>query len=128
MEQELRNLLRTAPAVRALAGTRINWSSHPQGAGKPYIVLWLISGAEGITLQGRDGLFQGRVQIDCYGRTVGSAKKLGAAVHEVLHGYRGGGFRGVFEIGRRDTRETGTNEAERLFRQSRDYSVNWRKP
>jgi len=42
-------------------------------------------------------------------------------VRAVLDGYSGGGFQGVFLAGSRDTREGGTNEAERPFRVSLDF-------
>lgn len=128
MEDELRALLTASAAVTAVVPAgRINWGSHPQGAGKPYIVLTLIGGAEGLTQQGSDGLETGRAQIDCYGQTYGAAKTAARAVTKLLHGHRGYRFDLVQHVATRDSREGGTNEAERLFRVSLDFTMAWRE-
>jgi hypothetical protein len=126
MEEALRTLLSGAAAVTALVpATRINWGVHPQGEPLPGIVLTLISGAEGYTLTGPDGLSQGRVQVDCYAHDYRTAKLLSRAVIAALSGYRGGGFQGVFHAGTRDSREGGTNEAERPYRVGVDFTFTW---
>ena len=127
MEEALRTLLTSSAAITAIApASRINWVVHPQGAGLPALVLSVVSDAEGLTMQGPDGLSDGRVQIDAYAVTYGEAKTLSRAVRAVLHGYRGGGFRLVQHVATRDSREGGTNEAERPFRVSMDFTTHWR--
>lgn len=127
MEEELRALLTGSAAVTAIAPAgRINWGTHPQGAGLPGIVLNVVSGAERYTMQGPDGLSVARVQVDCWAQDYGQAKGLSRAVLAALSGYRGGGFRGVFHETTRDSREGGSNEAERPFRVSLDFTAIWR--
>ena len=127
MEEQLRAILLASSGVTALApANRINWGAHPQGAGLPALVLNVVSDAEGLHLKGPDGLSQGRVQIDAYAVTYGGAKTLARAVRAVLHGYRGGGFRLVSHVATRDSREGGSNEAERPFRVSLDFTFAWR--
>ena len=127
MEEQLRAALLASSGVTALApAPRINWGTHPQGEPLPALVLNVISDAEGLTMQGPDGLSEGRVQIDAYAMTYGEAKTLSRAVRSVLHGYRGGGFRLVQHVATRDSREGGTNEAERPFRVSMDFTTHWR--
>jgi len=128
MEEALRAVLRSSAAVIDLVPPeRINWGDHPQGIGDPYVVLNVISGAEGMTLKGPDGLAEARVQIDCYGSSYAAAKSLSRAVVGHLHGYRMGRFRLVAHVATRDSREGGTNEAERLFRVSLDFTTHWRE-
>lgn len=109
-----------------MVNNRINWGAHPQGKPHPYVVLHRIGGAEGYTLKGPDGLQQGRVQVDCYAPSEADATKVSRVVIAALGGYRGGGFRGVFHAGTRNSREGGSNEAERLFRVSLDFTTHWR--
>ena len=126
MEEELRAFLLGTTAVTDICGQRINFGAHPQGKPLPAIVLNVIGDNEGHTLEGPDGLSQGRVQVDCYAKTIGAAKLLSRAARVALDGYRGGGFSGVFHAGTRDGREGGTNEAARPFRVSLDFLTNWR--
>ena len=127
MEEALRTLLASASGVTALVpAARINWGAHPQGAAKPYIVLNGISETRALTMQGPDGITQTRVQIDVYAPTYATAKGAARAVIGLLNGYRNGGFRLIEHAGSRDSREGGTNEADRLFRVGLDFIVNWR--
>jgi hypothetical protein len=126
MEEAFRAILLASSGVTALApASRINWGAHPQGAALPGVVLNTISDAQGYNLQGPDGHFEGRVQVDCYAPTYSKAKQLSRAVRAVLDGHRGGGFQGVFLAGSRDTREGGANEAERPFRVSLDFTTHF---
>jgi hypothetical protein len=127
MEQEFRAILTGATAVTSLVpAARIAWGGAPQGVGHPYVVLWLIGGQDGAHMNGPNELFEGRVQVDCYGRTYSEASAVAAAIKPVLHFYRGGGFQGVFHAGTRSSREGGTNEAERPYRVSLDFTLAWR--
>jgi len=126
MEEDLRALLLASTAVTTLAGTRVNFGVNPQGAARPNVVLNVIDGAEGMTMSGPDGLSQSRVQVDCYGDTYSAAKTLARAVIATLNGHHDNNFRGVFHVTTRDTREGGTNEADRPYRTSLDFMTHWR--
>ena len=125
MEEELRALLLATAGVTAICGQRIEWGAPTQGTDLPAIVLNVASGFEGIHMNGA-GPFEGRVQVDCYGLTFGSAKTLSRAVVAALNFYRGGGFQIISHTSTRDSREGGSNEAERPYRTSLDFNMTWR--
>jgi len=129
MEQEFRAILLNTSGVTALVpAARINWGEHPQGTGNPYVVLTVITDAEGMTLKGPDGLSQGRVQVDIYAPTYAAGKAIQRAIRARMDGYVGGGFRLIEHAGSRDHgREGGANEAERLHRVSMDFLTHWRQ-
>lgn len=134
MEEDLLALLVDASEAGGgsylVAGLPINWVTHPQGDPLPGVVLNLISGAEGYTQGGRNGLLQARVQVDVYAEHAAEALFLAGEIEAVLSGFRGAGgkgsFEGIFLTSKRMGREGGTNEAERPFRRSMDLDVNWR--
>lgn len=127
MEEALRAALLASSGVTSLVpAARINWGEHPQGTGTPYLHMMTVSGAEGLTMKGPDGLSDGRVQIDAYAPTYGQAKQISRAVIAALHGHRSAGLRLVTHVATRDSREGGSNEAERLFRCSLDFTTAWR--
>lgn len=130
MEEDLRTLLLATSAITSICSTNINFGEHPQGTSTPYIVMYVIDDAEGTYLDdgpdgGPDGMSQGRVQIDCYARTYGEAKRLARAVRATVDGYKGGSFAAIFVDATRDFREGGTNEADRPFRVSVDILTHW---
>jgi len=125
MEEAFRAILLASSGVTALCGNRIDFGSNAPGAPNPRIVLWTIGDTEGLTQDGPDGLSVGRVQVDCYGDTYISAKRLSRAVRAALDGYSDSGFQGVFLAGTRDTREGGTNEPDRPYRTSLDFITNF---
>lgn len=126
MEEDFRALLLADTAVAALVGDRIDWGERPQGAGYPALVLNVITNIEGFHMNGRNRLFEGRVQVDCYGLTYGAAKALSRAVISLLHCHRAGRFRLVTHVAMRDSREGGSNEAERPYRVGLDFSTAWK--
>jgi len=126
MEQELRAILLAASSITDVVGNRINWGSIPQGQPYPSVAMHVIDEVTESTMTGPDGLFQGRVQIDCYALTYSQSKILARAIIAVLDGYRGGVFSGIFLASARDSRESGTNEADRPFRVSLDFATNRR--
>lgn len=125
MEEAIRTLLLADSGVSSRASDRVNFGTHPQGQPFPAIVLNTISDAEEYTLDGPNGLSQGRVQADCYGDSYRSAKELSRAVRSLLSGYQSGAFQGVFHVSSRDSREGGTNEADRPYRVSMDFMVHF---
>ncbi|MCA2012397.1 DUF3168 domain-containing protein [Cereibacter sphaeroides] len=130
MEEAFIALLRGASAVTDLvAAASINFGSHPQGRQWPGVILHVVDDAEGLTLEGGDGLSQGRVQVDCYAETFTEAKAVSRAIKALLHGYAGGGFSVIQHVSTRDGRagEAATNVADRPFRVSLDFLTFWRE-
>lgn len=127
MEEDFLALLRASAAVVALVpAASMSVGDLVRNRPDPRIVCQEVSGREGYTHAGRDGLRMGRIQVDCYGRSYGEAKTIARAVEDAAHTYRGGRFSGIFQQGARDDREGGSNEAERPFRVSMDFMTNWR--
>lgn len=125
MELEFRALLTGDAAITALVPAgQINWVSHPQGAPYPAIVLTVVDNAMDLTQQGPDGLWQGRVQVDCYAMEYGSARALADAVISLLNGYSGGGFQLIALDSQRGNNDTGGFDD--LARISLDFLTNWR--
>lgn len=125
METGFRALLTSSAEVSALApADRIVWGMLGQGKALPAAVLNAVSNNQGMTQQGPDGLWQGRVQVDCYGLTYAAAKELADAVIKILNGYRDANFRLIVFDARRDHNETGATD--RPHRISLDFLTNWR--
>lgn len=125
MEKEFRAILLDSSGLSPLVEDRIDWGVPPQGQAFPAIVLNLVSGFEGIHMNGA-GPFEGRVQVDCYALTYGDAKRISRAVIGLLNAYRGGGFLFISHTSTRDDRTGGSNEVERPFRTGLDFNVKWR--
>lgn len=127
MEEDFLALLRGSAGVLAyVPATSMSVGDLVQGRPDPRIVCQEVSGAEGYTHGGKDGLRSGRMQVDCYGRSYAEAKAIARAVEATAHTYRGGRFGGIFQQSARDDREGGANEADRPFRISLDFMTNWR--
>ena len=131
MEEAFRALLLAHGPLAAVIGAEsVVFGDAPQGRPYPIITMITVSGAGGHTMRGPDGLFQGRVQVDCLAASMIDAKRLGRLVVAALDGRRGpatgGRFLGIFHDSTRDGREGGTNEADRPFRSSLDFMVHWR--
>jgi hypothetical protein len=122
MEEELYTLLSAGITVPDEA---IGWFTAPQGIGYPKVVLNVITDAEGLVMNGPNGLFEGIVQIDVYGMVRLATKQVSREIRDLLHGYRGGGFHLIRHDRTRDTREGGSNEADRPFRVSMDFTTAW---
>ena len=125
MDEVIRAILRADAGVTALVGQRINFGSRPQGEPLPALALSVPSDIEAATLDGASGLNDARIQVNCAAMSYGEARRLERAVRSALHGYSGGILQGVFHAGSRDFREGGTNEAERLFGFSVDFSISY---
>lgn len=131
MEEALVAYLLANAGLTALVGDRINWSTRPQGSIVPALALTKVGGVRGYTMRGPDGLIEARVQVDCWGRTFGEAKRASRAVIAAMHGIKGvhGGvrFQSAFVDGERDGFDSGSNvqtgSAERLFRTSLDFII-----
>ncbi|MCL4065341.1 DUF3168 domain-containing protein [Pseudomonas sp. GX19020] len=124
MEAALRAMLVADPSLPVKE--RINWGIHPQGTPLPALVLNVINDRDNsLHMQGTGGLWQGRVQIDCYGMTYTPAVELSKAVIKLLHGYRAGDFRLIQLDTRRDHHDTGA--ADRPYRIGLDFIINYRR-
>jgi len=125
MEEEFRAFLLATSTITSQVGDRINFGTQPQGHLFPAIVLNTVSDIDGAHMNG-GGPSEGRVQVDCYAATYGAAKLVSRAVRSALHLYRGGGFLLIKQISANDSREGGTNEAERPYRSRIDFKTIWR--
>lgn len=122
MEEDLYDLLAGGLSI---PGQAIGWFTAPQGISRPHVVLNVINDAEGLTMKGPNGLFEGIVQIDVYSLNRAEVKTVARAIRDLLHGYRGGGFSLIRHDRTRDTREGGSNEADRPYRVSMDFTTGW---
>ena len=129
-QRDLRDLVVSATNT-AFDVIEVSWDEHPQGVGLPGVVLHQVSRSQGYTHDGPDGLTRASVQVDVFSLRQDQAEYGADAVAAFLSGYRGAGatgfFEGIFLTATRSGREGGTNEAERPFRQSMDFDVNWRE-
>lgn len=126
MEEEFRALLQGSAALTAIvAPEKINWGEVPQGAHPPAIALHLIDNVDGLTQQGPDGLWQGRVQVDVYDLTFGGAMAAARAVQGILRGYQGGGFRLITLAQQRSNKDQ--QAVDRPYWISMDFITNWRR-
>jgi hypothetical protein len=127
MEEDFIALLRSSVAITSIVpATSIAMEQVGQGTIYPVIVCAVVSGAGGVTHDGPDNLEMSRMQVDCLALSYGEAKTISRAVINLLNGYRGGGFGGIFHESTRDSREGGSNEAERPYLVSLDFMTNWR--
>ncbi|CAM3091725.1 DUF3168 domain-containing protein [Paracoccus nototheniae] len=125
MEEALFALLSGAAPVAAIAGPRIFWGIAPQSTAYPRISLFIISGADAPHLQGTDGLWTYRVQVDCYAADRPTSRRLSRAIITLLNGHRAGGFRGIFIDGvSREGREETAND--KPYRFTHDFFIHWR--
>lgn len=130
MEAEFRSMVAREVGLPTF---RVNWGEDPNGGTGSYVVLHLVSFLGGHTQQGPDALKTTRVQVDCYGDTWASARRMASLLDAALDGYRGGVFRAIFADGMRLTREggagsltSGSNSGEAIYRASMDFITHWR--
>lgn len=124
MDEALHALLIADAAVNARISGRAYWGSAMQGGAMPALVLNIISGRDDPHLEGTDGLWRYRVQVDCYGKDRIAARELSRDVIDLLNGYTGGGFNAVFLDTTREDFEDAT--VERPTRFSMDFNIIWR--
>jgi len=131
MQENLVALLLADTAIAAKCGTRIYWLERPQGSIAPAIVLNIVSRRNRYTMSGPEAQKMTRVQADIFGATYGDTEMTARALVQKMDGFKGQQgtteFAAVFLDGRRDQREAGTNDAERLFRVSIDLLIHHRE-
>lgn len=88
MDQALVTYLRDTAAIAALVGTHIDWGLRPQGSALPALGLTVISRIPVDSDEGDSGLYQTRVQVDCWAASMTAAKALAAPVKAALSGRR----------------------------------------
>jgi hypothetical protein len=127
MEEALIAKLLADGGVSGLVGTRVYPVARPQGSLLPAIVLATVSNVPVYTNDGEAGIAEARVQIDCWGATYGSVKAAARAVTASLSAFFGTVDDAVFQYvlldGERDSRESGSNAPEYLFRTQLDFRV-----
>lgn len=119
MEEEVRALLLAA------AGCPVAWGAHPADTGLPRVTLTRVSGLAGLTLDGDDGLRQGRVQADCFGVPGPDLDAVEAAVKTALHAYQGGAVLSAQLLAIRDLTEADAGDL--IQRVSLDFAVLYRE-
>lgn len=106
METALRALLAGyGPLTALVAADSIVWNHLPQATARPAIVLYRISGAPGIHMQGSDGLLNATVQIDIQALTVASMWAIRDVLLSRLHAHSDDNLRVVVANSERQTAE-----------------------
>jgi hypothetical protein len=131
MEAALRALLTSYAPLTSLVGgsstPRIVWNHLPQATTRPAVVMFKITGAEGLAHDGPDGLSGNIVQIDIQALTVTSMWTIRDAVVAKLHGYKDATFRLIRHDSERQSAEDLAGAGSLIHRSSLDFTV-WHKP
>ncbi|TFL16436.1 hypothetical protein [Jannaschia formosa] len=106
-------------------GYTTSWGGLGQGTALPRIALYRVSGLDAVTLQGRSGFVEGRVQADIYGKTYQQAVTASRAVTAAVSGYRGGPIWHAQVVNIRDRPEEGGGDV--IQRVSLDIAVLYRE-
>lgn len=123
MEADLRALLISdVTLVGLVPSASIIWNHLAQATPRPAIVLYRISGAPGIHMQGSDGLLGATVQIDVHALSVTSMWAIRDELLTLLHGHKDGTFRGIFMRSERQSSEL-LDGGGLLHRSSMDFEV-----
>lgn len=104
-------------------GYPASWGGLGQGTALPRLALYNIAGADDVTLDGRSGWLDGRIQVDCYAATYAEAIGVAREVRGALSGYTGGSIWSA----RLDATRDMTDEAggETIQRISLSFSVQY---
>lgn len=107
MEEALLALLAADAGVAALLADRIAWGARPTGEQLPCVVLFRITGVRDYHLQGRSGLVDSLVQVDCWAGTWLAAKSVARAIVDALDTPDQPTIQKAFVEGERDSFEEG---------------------
>jgi len=125
MEAALRALLvGYSPLTALVPAVSIVWNHLPQATDRPAIVLYRISGAPGLHMQGSDGLLNATVQIDIQALTVASMWEIRDALLARLHGHAGDNLRVIVANSERQSAEELTGIL--IHRCSMDFDIWYR--
>lgn len=127
VEQAVIQYLLAGAGVVALVGNRIS-PTRTQGGALPALTITRISGGPEYADDGKVGLLESRLQIDCYASDYTAAKTLAIAVTERLSAVRdvvqdGVTFLYITLDNEQDFREGGAGNFEYLFRVCLDFLV-----
>lgn len=86
MQSALVARLRAAAPVAAIVGTKIYWTTAPQGAAFPYIRMQTVSDERPDDLDDYEEGRETRVQVDCFSEDYGQARALAEAVVNATNG------------------------------------------
>ena len=86
IETTLYTTLTGDAGVSALVSTRVYPNPAPEGASKPLVSYFVVSGTRITTIPGVGDATRKRVQINCHANTYSSAKAVAAAVIAALEG------------------------------------------
>ena len=89
METGVYSYLISKTSITSLVSTRIYPLIAPEGSAWPFIIYQRIGSSHEHNMSGSSGLVTATVQIDAYAEAYSSAKSIGAAIRNVLDGYRG---------------------------------------
>jgi hypothetical protein len=124
MEAALRALLiGYAPLTALVPAARIVWNHLPQATARPAIVLYKITGAEGLTHSGPDRLASNIVQIDVQATKVTDMWAIRDALIAKLHGYKDAMFPLIEKQAERQSAEELAGAGDLIHRASLDFSV-----
>lgn len=125
MEEQLIQRLLAAAGVTALVSQRIWPGRRSQGSTLPAIVAHRIDGGREYHLKGDSGLSAARMQIDCWGDSYASAKRVARAVVASMSGARwtAGGVRFDGVLIEDESDDTFDEGGQALFRTRLDLMV-----
>lgn len=123
MQAAFRTLLTGDAPFAALVSTRIYWNALPQAVTRPAVVMFLVTGAEGLAHDGPDGLASYIVQVDVQALTVTSMWAIRDAIVAKLHGYKDSTFRLIRHDSERQSAEELAGAGSLIHRASLDFTV-----
>lgn len=128
MEADIIALMLASVPLTALVSGRIWPVSRPQNSALPGVTVTRISGAPSYADDGETGLLDARIQIDCWGSSYATVAAVADAVTAHLSAMadvtQGGTIFVLIMIDdRRDMRESGTDQAEYIYRTLVDLAV-----
>jgi hypothetical protein len=127
LEAEFRSILiGHAPLTAYIPAPAIVFGDVAQGTVKPFISMMVVSTSKDLTMDGAGSLCEDRIQVDVVTNSITDTRAISRIVSNLLHGYRGGVFKGIFLGTSRDAREGSAGEVERPYRSSIDFFVHWR--
>lgn len=127
IEAGLQKLIQADPAVKAIAKTGGFLAQVPKDLTLPTWTMMVVSQTADYTLQGEQGPFFRRIQIDCYGKTAAEAMLLAKAIDDVINNFTGAlsdeDSTVVQSCLQSDLQDFPFDDASRTFRRMIEYQV-----